>query len=98
MTNYTLDKRTQGWLREARGSESGKEYHPWLTVRDLPSQGRSHRVWRHLTQRPHHLLSGMELVVFLLLEWNTSTTDIREQFPLHIDETLSLAEEAGIRR
>jgi len=97
MADCKLDQRTQKWLREGRGSGSGQGYHPWLTVRDLSSRGRSHRVWGHLTQRTHHLLSDIELATFLLLEWNPSVTDIREQYPLHLDDTLVLAEQAGIR-
>lgn len=97
MADRKLDQRTHKWLREGRGSGSGQGYHPWLTVRDLSSQGRSHRVWGHLTQRTHHLLSDIELATFLLLEWNPSVTDIREQYPLHLDDTLDLAEQAGIR-
>lgn len=97
MTDYKLDNRTRKWIKEERGKGSGRDYHPWLTVRDLPSQGRSHRVMGHLTQRTHHLLSDMELAAFLLLEWNPAVTDIREQFPLRVEDTLVLAEEANIR-
>jgi len=32
-----------------------------------------------------------------LLEWNPAVTDIREQFPLRLEDTLILAEEANIR-
>ncbi len=86
----------QKWLREGRGSGHGPDYKPWLTVRDLSSQGRSHRVFGHKSQRTHHLLSDLELAVFLLLEWNRSTQDIREQFPLRLEDTKALALESGI--
>jgi len=65
MTDYKLEKRVQKWIKEGRGSGNGKDYHPWLTVRDLSSRGRSHRVMGHLTQRTHHLFSDMELAAFL---------------------------------
>ncbi|WP_085919203.1 TnsA endonuclease N-terminal domain-containing protein [Halomonas sp. CSM-2] len=97
MADYKLDNRTQKWIKEQRGKGSGKDYHPWLTVRDLSSKGRSHRVIGHLTGRTHHFFSDMELAAFLLLEWNPAVTDIREQFPLRIEDTLSLAELANIR-
>ncbi|MGO2263490.1 TnsA endonuclease N-terminal domain-containing protein [Halomonas sp.] len=97
MANYKLDKKTEKWIKEERGKGSGKDYRPWLTVRDLSSKGRSHRVMGHLTGRTHHFFSDAELAAFLLLEWNPSVTDIREQFPLRIEDTLSLAEEASIR-
>ncbi|MGL5666083.1 MAG: hypothetical protein ACRDD9_08160 [Shewanella sp.] len=46
----------QQWLREGRGSGHGS----WLTVRDISSQGRSHRVFGHKSQRTHHLLVQTE--------------------------------------
>ena len=85
------------WVKEGRGSGRGRDYKPWLTVRDVPSRGRSNRIFGHKTQRNHHLLSDLELAVFFLLEWQPKTTDIREQFPLPLEQTLALAEEAGIR-
>lgn len=84
------------WIKEGRGSGQGSNYKPWITVRDIPSEGRSHRVFGHKTQRTHHLLSDLELAVFLLLEWQLTTTDIREQFPLRREDTMALAIEAGI--
>jgi hypothetical protein len=97
MASIKLDSRSQKWLKQGRGEGSRKDYQPWLTVRDLPSAGRSHRVWGFQTQRTHHLLSDLELAVFLLFDWNPTVIDIREQFPLRLDETRELAEKAGIR-
>ena len=90
------EAKNQRWIKEGRGSGRGREYKPWLTVRDLPSEGRSHRIFGHKSQRTHHLLSDLELAVFLLLEWSTKTTEIREQFPLNIDDTVSLASDEGL--
>tara|TARA_R110002074_G_scaffold373069_2_gene548830 strand:+ start:87257 stop:88084 length:828 start_codon:yes stop_codon:yes gene_type:complete len=84
------------WIKEGRGSGRNQEYKPWLTVRDLPSDGRSHRVFGHKSQRTHHLFSDLELAVFLLLEWHSEIQEIREQFPLQLEVTLKLAKEAGI--
>ena len=81
----TLESRSQKWIKEGRGAGSGKGYQPWLTVRDLPSAGRSHRIWGFQTQRTHHLLSDLELATFFLFDWNPSVTDIREQYPLRLD-------------
>ncbi|MCG9766650.1 TnsA endonuclease N-terminal domain-containing protein [Vibrio alginolyticus] len=33
------------WIKEGRGN--GSDYLPWITVRDVPSDGRSHRVFGH---------------------------------------------------
>jgi hypothetical protein len=92
-----LEIKNATWLKEGRGSGHGGSYRPWITVRDVASTGRSHRIYGHKSSRTHHLLSNLELAIFFILEWNCSTTDIREQFPLRLDETLSLAEEAGIK-
>lgn len=97
MTNLKLDKRTIQWIKAKRGSGNGADYSPWLTVSDVPSQGRVHRVQGHLTQRTHHLLSDLEFSTFLLLEWNPLVVDIREQFPMDVEETTAIAKELGIR-
>ena len=90
------EAKNRRWIKEGRGSGRGCKYKPWLTVRDLPSEGRSHRIFGHKSQRTHHLLSDLELAVFLVLEWSPSTEEVREQFPLRIDDTIPLALEAGL--
>ena len=90
------DIKNQKWIGDGRGAGRGSAYKPWLTVRDIPSEGRSHRIFGHKSQRTHHLLSDLELAVFLLLEWHVDTIEIREQFPLCIETTRALADEAGI--
>jgi hypothetical protein len=92
-----LDLKQTKWLKEGRGSGHGNDYRPWLTVRDVASSGRSHRIFGHTSGRTHHLLSDLELAIFLVLEWNQATTDIREQFPLKLEDTLVLAKAAGIK-
>jgi hypothetical protein len=84
------------WIKEGRGQGVGADYKPWLTVRDVPSEGRSHRIFGHVTHRTHHLLSDLELATFLLLQWRESSTDIREQFPLDVSITKRLCEDAGV--
>lgn len=95
--NQISEKTLLKWVKEGRGSGRGSQYRPWLTVRDLPSLGRVHRIFGHKSQRTHHLLSDLELAVFLLLEWLSEVTDIREQFPLDRSLTKQLALDAGIR-
>ncbi|WP_297391538.1 TnsA endonuclease N-terminal domain-containing protein [Acidiferrobacter sp.] len=97
MASSSLDARSEKWIKEGRGSGTGKDYRPWLTVRDVPSTGRSHRVWGFQTGRTHHLLSDLELAAFFLFDWNPHVTDIREQYPLRLDDTLEIATQAGIR-
>ncbi|WP_460312670.1 TnsA endonuclease C-terminal domain-containing protein [Aliiglaciecola aliphaticivorans] len=84
-------------IKEGRGLGLNSGYKPWLTVRDLPSLGRVHRVFGHKSKRTHHLLSDLELSVFLMLEWHKQITQIREQFPLERDTTRQLADATGIK-
>ena len=82
----------QKWIKEGRGQGFGNNYKPWITIRDVSSEGRSHRIFGHKCKRTHHLLSDLELAAFFLFEWNPSTIDIREQYPLNFDQTLEIAE------
>lgn len=84
-------------IKEGRGQGVGKKYRPWLYVQEVPSEGRSHRIYSHKTDRIHHLLSDLELAVFLVLEWTHSIADIREQFPLRREDTLAIAIEHGLK-
>ena len=84
-------------IKDGRGQGMGKDYQPWLTIQDVPSRGVSHRIYSHKTQRVHHLLSNLELYVFLILDWSSSVQDIREQFPLNIDDTREICLEHGLR-
>jgi len=93
---WNSEAKNKRWIKEGRGQGTGKTYKPWLTVRDVASEGRSHRVFGHLTQRTHHLLSDLELATFLLLQWRSSTTDIREQFPLDRSLTRDICANSGI--
>jgi hypothetical protein len=90
------DAKNKKWIKEGRGSGQNQDYKPWITVRDLPSDGRVHRIFGHKSQRTHHLLSDLELAVFLLLEWHQDVIQIREQFPLEIETTSQIAKDAGI--
>ena len=72
-------------------------YEPFVKVGDISSLGRSHRVFGHKSGRTHHLLSDLELSVFLLLEWNANVISINEQVELNLAETLIIAEEAKIK-
>ena len=97
MAALGLDARSERWIKEGRGTGTGKDYRPWLTVRDSPSAGRSHRVWGFQARRTHHLLSDIEFAAFFLFDRNPNVTDIREQYPLRFDDTLKIATQAGIR-
>lgn len=95
---YRIDeKRATKFVKEGRGQGEGAGYKPWLTIQDVPSRGRSHRLLGISTGRIHHLLSDLELDLFLLLDWQPSTVDLREQFPLDVQETQDIAELMKVR-
>ncbi|WP_024597002.1 MULTISPECIES: heteromeric transposase endonuclease subunit TnsA [unclassified Pseudoalteromonas] len=85
------------WIKEGRGLGEYQDYKPWLTVYDVPSDGRVHRVFGYKSKRTHHLLSDLELSMFYLLEWRSDVLQVKEQFPLDRDVTKELAEAAGIK-
>ncbi|MFZ3590327.1 TnsA endonuclease C-terminal domain-containing protein [Bacillus sp. DJP31] len=68
--------------KKGKGQGKGNQYKPWLTVRDVPSKGFSHRIKGWKTGRVQHLLSNLELYFFFMLEWSINVTDIREKYPL----------------
>jgi hypothetical protein len=79
----TYDENTIARLKaEGRGSGVGKDYRPWLTVRDVSSLGLSTRAKGWKTDRPHHVLSNLEKDNLFNVEWSDAVKDIREQFPL----------------
>ena len=83
--------------KAGRGSGLGREYKPWITIHDVSSHGRSHRIKGATTGRVHHLLSDIERGVFLESDWDARVVDIREQFPLNREDTLAIAKRLGVR-
>lgn len=82
--------------KEGRGVGLGSDYKPYLYIHDVPSIGLVSRVWGWKTRRVHHFLSRLELKFFYTREWQRSVIDIREQFPLQLDETLAIADQLGV--
>ncbi|NQX71815.1 TnsA endonuclease N-terminal domain-containing protein [Paenibacillus alba] len=95
VTQTTIERK----LKEKRGQGFFNEYKPWLTIRDVPSNGTVIRIKGWKTNRIHHLFSEQfELAYFYMLEWSTNVIDIREQFGcLPLEKTLYIADKMGIR-
>jgi hypothetical protein len=83
--------------RKGRIVGRGQEYDPHLHIQNVPSSGRVSRVKGSKTDRLHHCLSKLEWMFFWTLEWSLSVVDIREQYPLDVEETLAIAAMLGIR-
>lgn len=83
-------------LKEGRGKGRGKKYQPFLFIQDVASLGLATRAKGWVTGRIHHFLSKLEWLFFLTLEWMLDLVDIREQYPLDLDETLAIARRLSI--
>ncbi|MCM3325012.1 TnsA endonuclease N-terminal domain-containing protein [Cytobacillus kochii] len=100
-----MPKRQTGWTekkiaryyKEGRGQGELGNYRPWLTIQDVPSNGRAHRDIGWKTKREHHLLSDIEYNYFCLLDWSDDVIDIREQFPINRENTTIIAEHMNIK-
>lgn len=82
--------------KEGRGTGRGANYKPWLLIQDVPSIGLATRIKGWKTQRVHHFMSKLEWMFFYILEWSSTVIDIREQFPLDLEETIAIAKSLGI--
>ncbi|MCW8885089.1 MAG: TnsA endonuclease N-terminal domain-containing protein [Motiliproteus sp.] len=80
-----------------RGQGVGKHYLPFIFVHELSSKGESIRVKSATVGRVHHLLSGIEFAAFLIFDWCDRVIDIREQFPIPIEDTLIICQQLGIK-
>lgn len=95
---YVFDEeRTRRFIAEGRGRGILELYFPWITIRDLSSLGRSHRVFGIKTNRVHHLLSDGEWKCFLKFEADRKVLDIREQFPMDRLQTFQEALRLGYK-
>lgn len=83
--------------KEGRGQGRGASYKPWLTIRDVASHGRSHRIAGIKTSRVHHFLSDIERDVFYLFDWADAVTDIREQYPLDRERSRRISADLDIK-
>jgi hypothetical protein len=84
-------------LLEGCGQGTGCAYKAWLDARSFASVGMTFRVFGVTVPRLYTLFSKQEHRTFLLLDHNSRTRDIRENFPLPLELTRRLARELGIR-
>lgn len=85
-------------VKEGRGQGRGDNYLPWVYTQDLSSKGCDHRKQGLLHNRPLHALSNLESNFIDILQWSSEcVTEIREQYPLDLEETTAIAHELNIR-
>ena len=87
LTEPRMLRRQREHLEEGRGAGSGPDYLPFIQIgrAGFQSRGRSHLLFNDRLDRHHHLLSDLELLIFLWA-WSLNPTDCREQFPLQLYE------------
>lgn len=85
-------KAYKSWLKTCKSN-----YEPFIKVHDLSSQGLSSIIHGFSSGRNHHLLSNLELSIFLLFDWNNNVIDIKEQYALDPIITDELAVDARIK-
>lgn len=76
----------------------GVNYKPFITANKLNSQGTASVIRDWKTGRSVHCLSQGEMLLFYILRWDDNNLDIREQFPLNYNDTVSIALEMGFNK
>jgi len=98
MQRANLIMRANRWGTDGSLDLTYSKYRPFLTVRDVASRGRCHRIYSWTSERIHHLFSDLEISAFYVFDYLTEVDDIREQYPLlPLDETQEIAEEQGVK-
>ena len=86
--------KTKDRLKMGQGDD--KDYKPYIEVGEFGSSGTAICLTDYKTGRRVHLLSQAEANVWYLLRWSDDVIDIKEQYPLPLEETLAIAKEYGL--
>jgi hypothetical protein len=78
-------------VAQHRGKGHGAEYKPWILPSELKSLSTTTSYYDRKVGRQIALLSQGEKMVYLILQWRDDVKEIREQFPLNIEETQKIA-------
>jgi hypothetical protein len=84
-------------LDEGRGQGRGAAYKPWIEIHDFASCGQANRVKSSLHGRTCHLHSQLETDWFYVFHAIPNLKDLREQYPLELDETMGISNELDIK-
>ena len=96
-SNKLTTKFIQDYLNSRLWERDKAEYVPLLSVRSVPTKGKSSRIMGWKTGRVHHFLSKLEAAAFYHFDWSDEVSDIKEQYPLLPMEVLqNIATESGI--
>ncbi|ETT61201.1 MULTISPECIES: heteromeric transposase endonuclease subunit TnsA [Paenibacillus] len=97
MTN-TVYRTHVNRLKDGRGQGRGADYIPFIQANDnkVASEGWLTRTPGWHSNRIHHTLSKYEYQYLLVQDWTDQVIDIREQYPLPIEETQRIAKKLNI--
>jgi len=91
-------------LAAGYGQGEGMSFKPWLTVRDVPAPGRTHKIFSTLCGREHQLLSDFAAEYFLITLYSAAATlespgvvDIRETYVVPLVDSLTIAQALGLQ-
>ena len=82
---------------QSRGNGEGTSYKPYIKTREVPSTGTGRILKDKKNGRQMHLLSQGEVYAYYLLRWDDTVVDIREQYPLELEDTLKIADHLGYK-
>jgi hypothetical protein len=80
-TNHWTKSTLERYLKEGRGQGTGADYKPWRNTYEFSSKGRVTRIYGNTTRRIHQLHSDNQYRAFLIFEFQSRVTDIRESYP-----------------
>ncbi|NQX98817.1 MAG: TnsA endonuclease N-terminal domain-containing protein [Flavobacteriales bacterium] len=96
-SNYIQsDEKYAKWFKEGRGQGRFENYKPWLTIFDVPSHGRSHRIPSFKLNRIVTCFSDIEAARVYQFEHVPLVIDYHEQYPLNTEKTLAIANRPDI--
>ena len=84
-------------LDQHRGEGHGKDYKPWIRVNEFNSLGTTSNPVDWKNGRTMQLLSQGEMYAYYINRWDESVIDIREQFPLDLEDTLRIADSEHLK-
>lgn len=80
---------------DGRGLGHAADYKPWITIDEFNSTGTGSGYPDPIHGRSIQVLSQGELRAYLILRWQDIVKDIREQYPLELFRTISIARQHG---
>jgi len=84
-------------IREGRGTGEREHYKPMIQTYEMRGRGQRTMIPSTKFPRKHHMMSGIESDLLMILDFSSIVADIREQYPLDISETYAIANELGFK-